>query len=199
MIKVDNITVKFNNEDLALFSNLSFSVKKGEHVCLEGCSGSGKTTILKVLQAYHEIEEGQIRINNKELNQDNISFIRESIIWIPQKFNLPIETGQKLVELLKLNTKIKSIHTYMQNLGLNYELIDKNFSELSEGQKQRLIISICLSMQRPIILLDEPNSALDTENTQKLINLLKSQENKTILSVSHSPVWLKNADRIIKI
>ena len=78
-------------------------------------------------------------------------------------------------------------------------MIDKNFTEMSVGQKQRVVIAACLTLDGDILLMDEPTSALDNHSIEKLISTINSLENKTILSVSHNSKWIDNSDLIIEL
>ncbi len=197
MIKAENITLQF--KDKVLYNNLSFHIKAKENVCLQGASGIGKSTLFKVLLGYQPIKSGEIWIDRHLLNKENINVIRQKIIWIPQKFNMSIQNGVELVRLLDLQNQFQKIKDFMQILQLENQLLYNPFQELSEGEKQRLIMATCLCMDRPILLLDEPTSALNEKLIQILIDLINKKTDKTIFSISHNTTWLDNVDRIIQL
>ncbi len=195
MIKAENITLQF--KDKVLCSNLSFHIKPKENVCLQGASGIGKSTLFKALLGFQPIEKGKIWIDGLPLNKNNIKVIRQKIVWVPQKFNMAIQNGKELIDMLNLQNQNQKIETFMQILQLDSQLLYNPFQELSEGEKQRLITIICLCLEKPIVLLDEPTSALNQKLIQILIDLINKEVDKTIFSISHNTVWLNNADRII--
>jgi polar amino acid transport system ATP-binding protein/putative ABC transport system ATP-binding protein len=197
MIECKNICLSFS--DKRIFDHLTISVAENEHACLSGVSGKGKTTFLKLLQGYVVADEGEIYINNTSLQPLTIKDIRNTIVWIPQNVNLPVNNGAGLIKLLHIQSKKDKIESYSQKLGLEPDILDKDFDIISGGQKQRIIISICLSLDKQIILMDEPTSSLDDNSIQSLINLIKSLRDKTILSASHNRQWVSSVDKQISL
>lgn len=197
MIEFNNVSHSFNGR--MLINNLSFRVKEGERLCFSGASGSGKSTILKILLAYVIADSGEIAIDGLILNERNIVSIRKQIIYIPQNINLLVDDALELIEMLSFVHFKSKIIENLNFLALDESVLSQNFSLLSGGEKQRLIIAICLSADNKIILLDEPSSSLDEDSIDKLIELINNQEGKTIVSVSHNEKWINSNDRIIKI
>ncbi len=197
MIKAENITLSF--KDKVLYSDFSFHINPKENVCLQGASGIGKSTLFKVLLGYQPIEKGKIWIDGSPLNPNNIKAIRKKIIWVPQKFDMSIQNGEELLELLNLKHNISRVKAMMQKLQLENSLFYNSFQALSEGEKQRLVTAICLCVDRPILLLDEPTSALNENLIYQLIDVINNKTDKTIFSISHNTIWLNNADRVIQL
>jgi polar amino acid transport system ATP-binding protein/putative ABC transport system ATP-binding protein len=197
MIECKNITLSFS--DKIVFEHLNFRIEEGENVCLSGPSGKGKTTLIKILQGYIIPDVGQVRINHTSLNTTTIKQIRESIIWIPQNINLPVNNGLELIKLLNIQSNLGLISDFTQKLGLEKDTILKDFNIVSGGQKQRIIISICLSLDKNIILMDEPTSSLDKDSIELLIKVIKSLRGKTIVSASHNQLWTNSTEKIIKL
>jgi polar amino acid transport system ATP-binding protein/putative ABC transport system ATP-binding protein len=197
MIECKNINLHF--EDKVLFDNLNFRIEEGEHVCLSGVSGKGKTTLLKMVQGYIIPDDGQVLINESLLTSSAIKVIREMTTWIPQNVNLPVNSGMGLIKLLNIQSRKDDIKNYCITLGLDKDILTKNFDIISGGQKQRILISICLSLDKKIILIDEPTSSLDDKSIEVLIKLIKSLRGKTIFSASHNHLWVKSADKTINL
>ena len=195
MIECKNISLSFS--DKVLFRDLNFQIGDGENVCLGGGSGKGKTTLLKILQGYVIPDEGHIRIATDIVNPSTIKKIRDLIIWVPQNINLPVNTGLELIKLMNIRPHADRIVHLSKELGLEEDMINKDFKIISGGQKQRMIISICLSLEKKIILMDEPTSSLDKKSISQLINLVNSLKNKTIVSASHNQQWISSMDRTI--
>jgi len=197
MIHCQNIELAFSGKKI--FDKLNLFIEKGENVCISGPSGKGKSTLLKILQGYIIPDKGQILINNKTLGTKTIKEIRESIIWIPQNINLPVNNGWELLNLLHIQPNIELVNEFIEKLGLEKDIISKDFNKISGGQKQRIIISICLSLNKKIILMDEPTASLDDVSIKLLIKTLKSLNGKTIVSASHNHLWVNNTDKIIQL
>lgn len=195
MIACKNIHLQF--EDRVIFNDLNLHINKGEHVCLKGESGKGKSTLLKLFQGYIVPEKGTIEINGSPISHITIDQIRDQIIWIPQNINLPANSGIELIELMNLQKNIPNIEKLMQNLGLDINILSKYFQNISVGQKQRIVLAICLSIEKPIILMDEPTSALDSEAVDLLKETINNLKDKTIVSASHATNWLEFANRNI--
>jgi polar amino acid transport system ATP-binding protein/putative ABC transport system ATP-binding protein len=197
MIECRNINLSFG--DKSIFNNLNIYIETGENVCLSGDSGKGKSSLLKLLQGYVVPDNGEIFINGIVLNPLNIKQIRNQIIWIPQNINLPANNGLGLLEIMNLNSKLQAVKNLLNRLGLEPDMISRSFKEISGGQKQRVITAICLSADKPLILLDEPTSALDETSVKLLSDLINSLTGSTVLSCSHDKKWLERVERIITI
>jgi polar amino acid transport system ATP-binding protein/putative ABC transport system ATP-binding protein len=195
MIECKNICLSFS--ETPLFKDLNILIDDGENVCLSGTSGKGKTTLLKILQGYVMPDTGQIRIDNKILSPETIKQIRDSIVWIPQNINLPVNNAIELLKLMNIHSFKDRVINYINNLGLEEDILFKNFNIISGGQKQRIIISICLSLDKKILLMDEPTSSLDKKSISYLIDVIRSLKGKTIVSASHNQQWINSTDKTI--
>ncbi len=194
MIRCESINLRFGEK--IIFNNLNLVIRKGEHLCLSGASGKGKSTFLKLLQGYVLADSGNIIINDTSLNPLTIKEIRRQMAWIPQNINLPVRNGSELITLMQMNDKLESIISIADRLGLEKDLIRQDFLKISGGQKQRLIIAICLAMEKQILLMDEPTAALDSESIQKLAKYIGELHGKIIVSASHNPIWIESAQNV---
>lgn len=180
--------------------DINLSIKTGEFVALSGISGSGKTTILRVLAGL-ENADGKIVVDNdiwlddkfiKPIQKRDIGFVFQDYALFP---NLTV------IENLLFVKKDKELANYLLNLTDLYELKNRYPSSLSGGQKQR--VSLCRAlMKRPrILLMDEPLSALDSYMRLKLqdeILALHKEFNTTTIMVSHDPSEMyKLASRVL--
>lgn len=195
MIKANHLELKFGEK--TIFKDLTFSIAKGEKVCVSGASGKGKSTILKMLMAYVIPNQGEIEINNLKINPENINAIRKQIIWIPQNINLPVNNGIELMDLMQLSSHKNRVEALLIELGLEASSLSSDFSQISGGQKQRVIIAICLSLDKEIILMDEPTASLDEDSIDKLISCLSKFDNMTMVSTSHHQRWISSSDKNI--
>jgi polar amino acid transport system ATP-binding protein/putative ABC transport system ATP-binding protein len=197
MIHFENISLSFSEK--IIFEKLSITIKQGENICLSGPSGRGKSTLLNLLQGYVFPDRGKITVNETELNASTIKEIRKQIISIPQNINLPVKNGMELVELMEIRQNLPEINKYIQKLDLEEDILTKDFAKISGGQKQRLLISICLSQPKNIILMDEPTSSLDDKSIKLLINAVHELKGRTIVSASHNRLWAQSTDKIIEL
>ena len=198
MIKIENINLSFNNE--VVLNNVNYTINKGENICFWGSSGSGKTSLLKIINGIITPQSGKIIVDSVELTHESIQDIRTKISWIPQNINLPVNNSNQLIQLLQLNDKQQSdFLDFVYKLGLNKDIVKKSFQEVSGGQKQRIVISAILALKKPILLLDEPTSALDDESVKKLMKLIYEELSFTVISASHDKQWSEAADKILKL
>ena len=204
IISVKKLSIHFNHE--VVIDDLSFEVFEGEKVAIKGESGAGKTTLLNILMGFVQPEKGEISLFSKSLNAENISEIRAKIAWVPQELNLPVNSVRDLVTLpfsYKRNKELKpadeEIQKIFDDLGLKKSTIDKNVSEISGGEKQRVVLAISLLLKREIIFLDEPTSSLDKESKKKIMEYFLHNPGLTILSTSHDEEWINNSGKIIEL
>lgn len=195
MVNCENVALRYNGKQV--FSNLNFSVAKGESLCVCGSSGKGKTSVLMLLQAYLKPAEGTIALDGETYTAENAHILRKKIAWVPQNINLPVENCRELLQMMEIPSKELAVLQYMEKLGLQKELFHKPFNEISGGQKQRLIIAVCLSLGRKIVLLDEPTASLDDESIDLLIQTVKSIKDVVVISASHNQKWIEHADKCV--
>ncbi|CAT05168.1 ABC transporter ATP-binding protein [Mesomycoplasma conjunctivae] len=193
-----------------VFTNINFSIKKGDFVILSGKSGSGKSTILNLMSGLDRASEGQIIVDGNNLsylkNWELTKFRRENISFIFQSYNLLGNiNGYDNVEVGAYLQKDKSKILNIDELFKEFELEDVKFkfpSQMSGGQQQRISILRALIKNAKIIFADEPTGALDENNTKIVLKILKDINKKyktTIIMVSHDPSMEPLADSIIKL
>lgn len=194
MLVLKNINFKINNN--LLIKRLNFSVETSKHFCITGESGKGKSTIFQLIMGFKFPESGEIYIDKQLVSKKNINQLRKKIIWLPQNYNLELNTIEEITAIYQLNKQ--QFYHYLNKLEVYDKLSNTSFHQLSGGEKQRVMLALVLSKECKILLLDEPNSALDLKHTQKALELLKNS-GTTILSISHNPAWYSQADKIIRL
>lgn len=197
MININQITLSF--QDKTILDNFSAQIRRGEHVCFSGSSGRGKSSLLKIIQAYLFPAKGEISIDGLTLNRLQVKNIRNKMAYVPQNIHLPVKNGTELLEMLAKSQLSEKAEIFCEKLGLPREMLSRSFDEMSGGQKQRIVIAVCLSLEREILLLDEPTASLDDEAIDALIECIKGLENTTVVSASHNSKWLNAAGRVISI
>ena len=191
---------------LTIKPNLSFKFKKGKIYSLSGPSGSGKSTLLNLLSLIDRPSSGNIKIDNKNINHNEIEIndkIRSSNIGIvyQEKNLLPDFTAIENVCMASLaannNHKIAEQESLkiIQKVGLK-DRINHYPSELSGGEMQRIAISRAIVNKPRIILADEPTGSLDHENANQIFNLLFKLKNndRVIIFATHNRFFANKAD-----
>ena len=195
-----NVWFSFN--DKTVIEGMSFRIPSGKHTVLKGESGSGKSTILKLLLQFIEPGQGSITWNTDDQEKN----IRPKTAWLPQDLNIGKGTVRNVIEhpfeFAENNSNKPTdndIESTLEELALNPEILDQQYSNLSTGQRQRVGIALCYLLNKSILLLDEPTSALDKASKERIPNLLLAHTNNTIVSTSHDPFWVAKADHIIEL
>lgn len=197
-ISFQKICFAYGNE--TVLESFSFVAQSGRHTVIKGESGSGKSTILKLILGFLNPASGSISIGNGEPGRG----IRQQTAWLPPGLNIGSGTVAEVIQKpfeFSANKERQPgkqlIRDTLETLGLKPELIHKNLQDISTGQRQRVAIALCHLLKKPLLLLDEPTSSLDEESKTKVKKLLFAQTNYTVLSTSHDPSWLETADNIV--
>ena len=190
ILKMRNVSKYYKNE--LIFKNVNFELKKGDVISIVGKSGCGKSTMLKCINKWEEINSGEIMFNGVNINEIPLTVLRQKIGIVFQEYNLfdhltVIENlTLALIKIKKysLNRSLKLARDVLKKIDL-LDKQDKYPDELSCGQKQRVAIARTLLMKPEIILLDEPTSALDKEMKESVLNLIKEmvKEDMTLIIV----------------
>lgn len=205
-----NVTFSYDKNTKINLNKISFSVNKGETIAIVGPSGSGKTTIISLLERFYDIDSGEIFIDNENIENISLEYLRSNIGYVSQKYPLIAGTIRENL-LYGLNNKnITDQQLYeISKLTNFYEVLDrlphKLNSEvgergilLSEGEKQRLVLTRIFLIDPPILLLDEITSSIDSYS-EKVIqeSIEKICENKLVIIVAHRLSTIQNSDKII--
>lgn len=193
LISTSKLCKSYNGK--VLFNNLSFSIENGDKAVFVGDSGTGKTTLLRMLLGIVTADCGSISYGNQELSRMSVDKIRKQVAYLPQGVDLFANTGEELLYLLGLD--FSSVSQNMVRLLLSESAIKQQFAELSGGEKQRLVTAIVLGLNRPIIFLDEPTSALDANAVNALMSLISDNPELTVVSTSHNPLWVEFCNKKI--
>lgn len=213
-IKLNNVSKLFNpgktNEYIAI-NNISLEIKKGEFVSIMGDSGSGKTTLLNLIGGLDLPNNGDIYIGNQKINDMSdfklAKFRNENIGFVFQDYALiPYKTVEENMELPLYFSDISSkehkkrISEQLENVNMSAYKKSKVF-HLSGGEKQRVAIARSLVTDPQIVLADEPTGALDSNNSQEIIALLKriNDMGKTVVVVTHDIKVAEKCNRIIRL
>ena len=191
-----------------VFDGLNFTAKEGELTAIVGSSGSGKSTIAKLLAGFWNIESGHITIGGADIGSMSLERNMRLITYVSQEnflFNKSIRDNLKMAkedatdEEIEAACKKASCHDFIQNLPDGYDTDAGNAgNKFSGGERQRLTIARALLKDSPIVVLDEATAYSDPENEaviqQSIDNLVK---NKTVIMIAHRLSTIVNADKII--
>ncbi|MFC2093422.1 ATP-binding cassette domain-containing protein [Bacteroidota bacterium] len=190
MIRLNDITVKFNNA--YILKDFNLTIEKGEKVLISGKSGIGKSTLLKLLLGFTLPDKGSILFKDATLDKDNIWEFRKNVAYVSQDLDIGEGEVKELIKnifIFKSNSEAAfnkdRLTELMHIFEFDEEILSKNYEELSGGEKQRVVIIISLLLQRDIFLLDEISSALDENLKKKVIDYFLEQKDLTVIIVSH--------------
>lgn len=188
--------VCFAYEDKPIIKDFSLEIETGSFVCLLGESGSGKSTLLRLMNGLLLPQSGIIKINNQELNKDNLINIRRNMGYVLQNDALfpHLTVYQNMAYCLNFDKEDEKqnqqrICELLPLVKLQEDLLDKFPHELSGGQRQRVGIIRGIAHKPNIVLMDEPFSALDPETRNELQDMvadIHQKLNTTFVMVTHS-------------
>ena len=198
LLEVKDISFSYKKNE-NIFENISFNIKKGEVLCILGPNGTGKTTLLKCLNGINKVNTGEILINGENINKLSYSKISKQISYIPQNHTPTFPFTVLDVVLMgrspyinltdspkeeDINIALKSLKT----LGI-YDLKDKEYTNLSGGERQLVFIARVLAQETDLLILDEPTSHLDFGNQIKTLEIIQnlSKSGLSIIMSSHFP------------
>ena len=207
-IRFEHVSFRYPNAAEDTLHNLSFNINSGEKIAIMGATGSGKSTILQLVEKFYEVASGTIYINEKNIHEIPLQQLRHSIAYVPQQSLLfsgsildNLRWGRQDATLDEIidATKKAQIHHSIESFEQQYEtMIGQRGINLSGGQKQRLAIARALLKPSSLLILDDSTSALDV-NTEKQLWQALDAEPMTTLVVTQKIHTAQTADRILLI
>lgn len=209
-LKIVNLNFKYPMRKITL-DNLNFEIKKNEIVGIIGTTGSGKSTLIKIIMGLIQPDSGQIIIDSKELKTYKNQW-QKRIGYVPQNFyilddtileNITFGEKKEINDLNKIEKILKqtSLDKFINSLPKKLDtLVGSNAKQISGGQAQRIALARALYRDPEIIILDEATSSLDAKTENEIIEYIYSLKNdKTIIIVSHNEEILNKCDKIYQI
>jgi len=206
-VSFKNIYFSYDSKN-PVFKNFSLDIKSGEKVAIVGSTGSGKTTIINLLLRFYDIDNGDILIDKRNINEMSIEFLRSQISLVTQNIFLFADSIYNNIVLHNKNitkeeviaaAKKIGIHNFIMKLpeGYDYNVKERGVM-LSEGQKQLISFLRAYVSNPSILILDEATSSIDSK-TEKLIQYATAKiiENKTSIIIAHRLSTILNSDKII--
>ncbi len=208
-ISFENVSFSYTPNE-KIIKNLSFKVKKGEQVAIVGETGAGKTTIVKLLMRFYDVDSGSIKIDGVDIAEYDKNSVRSLIGMVLQDSWLFSDTLSENIRYGNLESVEDEIidasrqvyaDNFIRQLPDGYEsILNEDSDNISHGQKQLLTIARTVISKKEVLILDEATSSVDTR-TEKLIQkaMDKLMEGKTSFIIAHRLSTIKNADKIIVI
>ncbi|RLD46908.1 MAG: ABC transporter ATP-binding protein [Bacteroidetes bacterium] len=212
ILNISNLLVGYiiNKKNIILINDISTQINRGELIALIGRNGTGKSTFLKTIVGLNKRISGNIIFNNSDIENFTvsklakiISFVSTAKVFVPNakvKDIVALGRGVYLNWYGKLNEQDKFIVNQAISLVEIEHLQNKNFSQISDGERQRVMIARAIAQDTDIIVLDEPTAFLDLPNRFMIFSILKKlahEKNKTIIFSTHDlESILDNVDKI---
>jgi ABC-type multidrug transport system fused ATPase/permease subunit len=193
-----------------VLKDVSFRVDPGQFVGVVGPTGSGKSTIMSLIPRFYDVQAGRVLIDGHDVRDYKLKELRDQIGYVLQDTILfrgtirdNIAFGRPDASLAEIiaAAKVANAHDFISAMPLGYDtLVGDRGSTLSGGQRQRIGIARVVVRNSPILLLDEPTAALDSESEKLVIEALERvAEGKTVIAIAHRLSTIRNADKIVVI
>ncbi len=203
----DNITFAYDQQTIV--KDFSLKIEKNRVIGISGKSGSGKSTILKLLMRFWDVDKGCITISGKDVRDINTQCLRKTQSFVTQETHLFHDTISQNIRLANLNAtqaqieeacKKASVHDFIMSLPNGYDTeVGELGDTLSGGERQRIGIARAFLHNADLILLDEPTSNLDSLNEGVVLRSISKIKDKTVMLVSHRCSTMRIASQVINL
>ncbi|AFZ23965.1 ABC-type multidrug transport system, ATPase and permease component [Cylindrospermum stagnale PCC 7417] len=205
-VEFQNVTFAYN-ERLAVVKNLSLDIPAGNTIAIVGSTGSGKSTLVKLLLRFYEVQTGKITLDGVDLQKLNLRDLRRCIGLVSQDVflfhgtvadNIAYGSFEATEPEVIMAAKVAEAHDFISRLPQGYEtIVGERGQKLSGGQRQRIAIARAVLKDPPILILDEATSAVDNETEAAIQRSLERiTANRTTIAIAHRLSTIRNADCI---
>lgn len=206
-VAFEDVSFEYSGHDMPVIHKLSLQVQAGETIALVGATGSGKSTLVKLLLRFYDIQSGVIRLDGQDIRDLRLADLRRAIGFVSQdvflfhgtvRENITYGTFNAPLEEIVEAARIAEAHEFITELSQGYDtVVGERGIKLSGGQRQRLSIARAVLKDPPVLILDEATSSVDNE-TEAAIQ--RSMERiivgRTTIVIAHRLSTVRNADRI---
>ncbi|MEM9804331.1 MAG: peptidase domain-containing ABC transporter [Cyanobacteria bacterium P01_D01_bin.56] len=207
-VRYENLSFRFGASGPLQLSNINAEFQAGQFIGLVGLSGSGKSTMMKLLPRLYEPNSGRILIDNYDINKVELYSLRRQVGIVPQdsllfegsiQENISLTNPEATTEEVINAAKIACCHDFIMEMAVGYNTrVGERGSSLSGGQRQRIAIARTIIQNPRLLILDEATSALDYDTeAQVSINLKKWAKGRTVFFITHRLGALRSADNIL--
>jgi ATP-binding cassette subfamily B protein len=205
-VKLDNITFAYHQRN-AIIRNLSLEIPDGQTIAIVGSTGSGKSTLVKLLLRFYELQSGRILLDGIDIRDLALGDLRRAIGLVSQdvflfhgsvRENISYGSNNAMLEEIIAAAKIAEAHEFIQQLPQGYDtIVGERGQKLSGGQRQRIAIARAVLKNPPILVLDEATSAVDNETEAAIARSLERiTQNRTTIAIAHRLSTIRHADCI---
>ena len=206
-IKLNHVTFGYGNRKPAL-DDVSFTIEKGQKVALVGASGSGKSTIAKMLLKYYEPQSGDITIDGMDISEYRNDDIRRAVSYVPQNIelfsksiydNIRVTRQSATLDEVREAAKAADAHEFIKRLPMQYyTYLEEAGNGLSGGEKQRIALARAFLKENQFYIMDESTSNLDFATENIIFDMIYNKfRKKTMLIIAHRLATVKNCNKII--
>jgi ATP-binding cassette, subfamily B, bacterial len=205
-VKLDNITFAYHQRN-AIVRNLSLEIRAGQTIAIVGSTGSGKSTLVKLLLRFYELQSGRILLDGIDIRDLTLGDLRRAIGLVSQdvflfhgsvRENISYGSNNATLDEIIAAAKIAEAHEFIRQLPQDYDtIVGERGQKLSGGQRQRIAIARAVLKNPPILVLDEATSAVDNETEAAIARSLeKITQNRTTIAIAHRLSTIRYADCI---
>jgi ATP-binding cassette subfamily B protein len=205
-VKIDSITFAYNQRETTI-RNLSLKIPAGQTIAIVGATGSGKSTLVKLLLRFYELQSGRILVDGIDIQDIALADLRRAIGLVSQdvflfhgtvRENIAYGSIDSTLEQIITAAKIAEADEFIRQLPQNYDtIVGERGQKLSGGQRQRIAIARAILKNPPILILDEATSAVDNETEAAIARSLeKITQNRTTIAIAHRLSTIRHADCI---
>lgn len=206
-VTFEHVKFGYDDSDRIIINDFSAEAKPGQKIAIVGPTGAGKSTMVNLLMRFHEIQSGRISIDGVPTNQIKRETVHSQFCMVLQdtwlfegtvRENLIYCTPDASDEKMEQACKAVGLDHFIRTLPNGYDTILNDQVNLSQSQKQQLTIARAMIADKPMLILDEATSSVDTRTEQKIQNAMdKLMENRTSFVIAHRLSTIKNADLIL--
>ena len=206
-VDFDHVRFGYEDTDKIVIHDFSAHAKPGQKIAIVGPTGAGKTTMVNLLMRFHDIQSGEIRIDGVPTNEMTREAVREQFCMVLQdtwlfegtlRENLIYCTENVSDEKMIAACKAVGLDHFIRTLPKGYDTVVGDQLSLSQGQKQQLTIARAMIADKPMLILDEATSSVDTRTEQQIQSAMdKLMENRTSFVIAHRLSTSRNADLIL--